>query len=122
MRLRQATDLHVDLARGMTAVVTRQQYVLTIFLERSRAQDSVVRERPNMKWDKLTEQQDSAALEALDARERIEAAVNTGELPAWVMDVCAVLESASMTYGAASERIKLRTHPSTMLPESSSIH
>lgn len=75
-----------------------------------------------MKWDKLVEQQDSAAIKALDARERIEAAVNAGELPVWVMDVCATLESASMTYGAASERIKMRRLPATQLAESSTVH
>lgn len=61
-----------------------------------------------MNHDELELLQDSAADSLLRVRERIEAAVDTGEIPVWVMDACAALERASLVYGAAAERMKLQ--------------
>ncbi|MEW6167554.1 MAG: hypothetical protein AB1651_07645 [Pseudomonadota bacterium] len=47
---------------------------------------------------------DSAAEHALDARRRIEAAVEAGELPVWVMEACERWEQAALAYGAAMVR------------------
>jgi hypothetical protein len=44
---------------------------------------------------------DSAADAALQARRRIESAVDAGELPAWVLSACEQWEQAAMIYGAA---------------------
>lgn len=44
---------------------------------------------------------DSAADAALQARRRIESAVDAGELPAWVLSACEQWEQAAMLYGAA---------------------
>ena len=44
---------------------------------------------------------DTAADAALQARRRIEAAVDAGELPAWVLSACEQWEQAAMIYGAA---------------------
>lgn len=57
----------------------------------------------------MTEQEpeaviESAAKEALRARQRIEQAVNNGRLPAWVLDACESWEHAALAYGAAMER------------------
>lgn len=60
-----------------------------------------------MSHDEIDTLQDNAADSLLRVRERIEAAVDTGELPTWVIDACAALERASLLYGAAAERRKL---------------
>ncbi len=39
---------------------------------------------------------------ALEARRRIEKAVDAGELPAWVLATCEQWESAAFNYGAGS--------------------
>ena len=49
---------------------------------------------------------DLAADLALRTRERIEAAVRTGEVPAWIIDACNVLERASLQYGELAEQLK----------------
>lgn len=43
---------------------------------------------------------DEAAGHALDARRRIEIAIDEGHLPAWVLDACEQWERAAMAYGA----------------------
>lgn len=53
----------------------------------------------------LTEEQLASIVEratrtALTARSRIEDAVDKGELPAWVLEVCQSWESAALVYGA----------------------
>jgi hypothetical protein len=50
------------------------------------------------------ELQDLNAQRALDARRRIERAVENGRLPAWVMDACEAWERAALAYGAAMAR------------------
>jgi hypothetical protein len=49
---------------------------------------------------------DLAAELALRTRERIEAGVNTGEVPSWIIDACNVLERASLQYGELAAQIK----------------
>lgn len=58
--------------------------------------------------------QDAAADNALRARARIEAAVDAGELPVWVLDTCDNWERWVLMYGAA--RAKL-AQPATRLVE-----
>ena len=59
-----------------------------------------------MTKDELKSLQDSAATRTLRARERIETAVDKGELPVWVMEACAALERSSMLYGAMSQQLR----------------
>lgn len=47
---------------------------------------------------------DEAARHAMEARQRIERAVNEGRLPAWVLDTCESWERAALSYGAAMAR------------------
>ena len=49
---------------------------------------------------------DLAADLALRTRDRIEAAINNGEVPSWIQDACNVLERASVQYGELSEQLK----------------
>ena len=56
--------------------------------------------------DDLERRLDLAADLALRTRERIEAAVNQGEVPSWVIDACNVLERASLQYGEIAEQLK----------------
>lgn len=58
------------------------------------------------KRDDLERQLDLAATLALRTRERIEAAVNTGDVPAWIIDACSVLERASLQYGELAEQLR----------------
>ena len=58
---------------------------------------------------KLENLQDQAADSALRSRARIEAAVDAGDLPIWVLDTCDELERAALLYGAA--RAKLAPAP-----------
>ena len=58
------------------------------------------------KRDDLERQLDLAATLALRTRERIEAAVNAGEVPSWVVDACSVLERASLQYGEIAEQLR----------------
>lgn len=58
------------------------------------------------KRDDLERQLDLAATLALRTRERIEAAVNAGEVPSWVIDACSVLERASLQYGELAEQLR----------------
>lgn len=62
--------------------------------------------------DDLERRLDLAADLALRTRERIEAAVRTGEVPAWIIDACNVLERASLQYGEIAEQLR----PSATLP------
>lgn len=48
---------------------------------------------------------DLAADLALRTRDRIETAINNGEVPSWIQDACNVLERASVQYGELSERL-----------------
>lgn len=56
--------------------------------------------------NELERRLDLAADLALRTRERIETAVNAGEVPAWVLDACNVLERASLQYGELAEQLK----------------
>jgi hypothetical protein len=49
--------------------------------------------------------QDHAADGALRARARIEAAVDAGELPVWVLEACEAWEKSALLYGAARARL-----------------
>ena len=60
--------------------------------------------------DDLERRLDLAADLALRTRERIEAAVKTGEVPAWVIDACNVLERASLQYGEIAEQLRPSSH------------
>jgi len=62
--------------------------------------------------DDLERRLDLAADLALRTRERIEAGVKAGEVPAWVIDACNVLERASLQYGELAEQLR----PSGTLP------
>ena len=69
------------------------------------------------KRDDLERKLDLAATLALRTRERIEAGVNTGEVPAWVLDACSVLERASLQYGEIAEQLRpAESHGPTELP------
>lgn len=46
----------------------------------------------------------ASARTALDARRRIERAIEKGHVPAWVMDACDIWERAAMAYGATLAR------------------
>jgi hypothetical protein len=59
--------------------------------------------------DDLERRLDLAADLALRTRERLEAGVDTGEVPSWVLDACNVLERASVQYGELAERLKPAT-------------
>lgn len=52
---------------------------------------------------------DHAARHALEARRRIERAVEDGRVPAWVLDACEAWEQAALAYGAAMARRELTT-------------
>lgn len=70
------------------------------------------------KRDDLERKLDLAATLALRTRERVEAAVNAGEVPAWVLDACSVLERASLQYGELAEQLRpSETHTPTELPD-----
>jgi hypothetical protein len=56
--------------------------------------------------DDVERRLDLAADLALRTRDRIEAAINNGEVPSWVQDACNVLERASVQYGELSEQLK----------------
>lgn len=56
--------------------------------------------------NELERRLDLAADLALRTRERLEAAVNAGEVPAWVLEACNVLERASLQYGEISEQLR----------------
>jgi hypothetical protein len=56
--------------------------------------------------DDLERRLDLAADLALRTRERIEVAVRNGEVPAWIIDACNVLERASLQYGELAEQLK----------------
>lgn len=58
------------------------------------------------KRNELERRLDLAAELALRTRERLETAVNAGELPTWVLDACNVLERASLQYGELAEQLK----------------
>lgn len=64
---------------------------------------------------------DTAAEHALDARRRIEAAVDAGLLPVWVMEACERWEQAALAYGAAMARREL-TAGRLMMPPSRALH
>lgn len=49
---------------------------------------------------------DCAAAAALRARARIEAAVEAGELPAWLLEACNEWERAALVYGAARAQLQ----------------
>lgn len=71
-----------------------------------------------MSMKEVDHQQDGAATCALRERRRIEAAVDCGDLPAWVLESCDAWERAAMHYGAAmakrSERyLQLGDSPSS---------
>lgn len=59
--------------------------------------------------------QDHAADSALQARARIEAAVDAGDLPVWVLETCEMWERSALLYGAA--RAKLGQQAPTPLAE-----
>lgn len=52
--------------------------------------------------------QDDAAENALRARARVEAAVDAGDLPVWVLDTCDQWERSAMLYGAARAKLAQR--------------
>jgi hypothetical protein len=47
---------------------------------------------------------DRAAEHALEARRRIERAVEDGRVPVWVLEACEAWEQAALAYGAAMAR------------------
>jgi hypothetical protein len=77
---------------------------------------------PPMSRDELETLQESAADNVLRLREKIESAVDKGDVPTWVMEACTALEKASLLYGQTSERIKLRRQTLSPQVESPTIH
>jgi hypothetical protein len=75
-----------------------------------------------MTRDELQSLQDSAADNVLRLRERIEQAVDKGDLPLWVMEACTALEKASLLYGQTTERIKLRLVSNSPAPAAMTLH
>jgi hypothetical protein len=59
--------------------------------------------------DELERRLDLAADLALRTRERLETAVNSGEVPTWVLEACNVLERASLQYGEIAEQLRPAT-------------
>lgn len=55
--------------------------------------------------------EDRAAAHALDMRRRIEAAVDCGEVPSWVLQACEIWERSALAYGAAMARRELVAPP-----------
>tara|TARA_R110000787_G_scaffold42377_32_gene104299 strand:- start:6898 stop:7128 length:231 start_codon:yes stop_codon:yes gene_type:complete len=51
---------------------------------------------------------EEAAGDVLDARRRIELAVDEGLLPTWVLEACEQWERAAMTYGAGMVQREMR--------------
>lgn len=75
-----------------------------------------------MTRDELQSLQDSAADNVLRLREKIESAVDKGDVPIWVMEACTALEKASLLYGQTTERIKLRVAAHTPAPAHATLH
>ncbi len=74
-----------------------------------------------MKTNEKTSSIDRAAEHALEARRRIERAVDDGSLPVWVLDTCEVWERAALEYGAAMARREGVNAP-MLAPPSSTVH
>ena len=64
-----------------------------------------------MTKDELEMLMDRSAAAALDARSRIEALVDSGLAPVWVLEACNDWERAAMVYGAARARLREQTEP-----------
>lgn len=64
----------------------------------------------------LEKLQDQAANSALRSRARIEAAVDAGDLPVWVLDTCDALERAALLYGAARAKLALESGATPATP------
>lgn len=59
--------------------------------------------------------------QVLQERLRIERAVDAGQLPAWVLDICERWEKAAMGYGALLAR-QASAKPPTVMPTSMTVH
>ncbi|MDP3857029.1 MAG: hypothetical protein Q8Q73_04610 [Stagnimonas sp.] len=70
---------------------------------------------------KLESVRDNAANGALQARGVIEAAVDQGELPRWVLEICEAWERSSLAYGAASAQLR-QAPPRLTLEASPHLH
>ena len=66
-----------------------------------------------MDVERIKQLMDEAAGSALDARRRIEKAVELGLIPAWVLDACEQWERAALSYGAGIARRELHRMPAT---------
>jgi hypothetical protein len=66
-----------------------------------------------MDRDKLELLMKQASGRALEARRRIERAVDAGELPAWVLATCEQWENAAFNYGAGSALHRPQPMPAT---------
>jgi len=55
---------------------------------------------------KLEALRDNAADSALKARSLIETAVDRGELPRWVLEICETWERSSLAYGSVSAQLQ----------------
>jgi len=55
----------------------------------------------------MEQQRDHAADGALEARSRIEAAVDAGVLPIWVLETCELWERSALVYGKTSAQLAL---------------
>ena len=65
---------------------------------------------------------DEAAEHALQARRRIERAVEAGQLPPWVLDACERWEKAALSYGAGMARREEKKPAAIMTPASTLLH
>ena len=76
----------------------------------------------DMDRNELEMLQASAAKGALNARERIEAAIDTGDLPVWVLEMCNLLERSSILYGATRAQLRRAATPLSLEPASATRH
>ena len=75
-----------------------------------------------MKTNEKNSSIDQAAQHALEARRRIERAVEDGRVPTWVLDTCEAWERAALAYGQFMARGNDPHDAVVTLPESSTLH
>lgn len=73
-----------------------------------------------MNTERLTELMEASAGSALDARRRIEQAVDQGIIPSWVLAACEQWERAALSYGAGIVRRELNEQAAATVATTSS--
>ncbi len=74
-----------------------------------------------MDASRIKQLMDEAAGSALDARRRIEKAVEIGMIPSWVLDACEQWERAALSYGAGIARRDLKSAAPAQQPVSAHV-